>query len=81
MSRLATPIPTRKVRALEPFELEALKSYAKEKGRNWKMMLRLDWYNARAIGERGAILHALRNDPRWGHEGLAAFNLRKGTTR
>lgn len=66
---------TNTIRALQPHEREALQSYAAEHGRKWKEALRLDWYNARAIGDRGAILHGLRNDPRWGHEGLDAYML------
>jgi hypothetical protein len=58
-------------------ELEALQSYAKEHGRRWKSELGLDWYHARAIGERGTILHGLRNSPRFGSEGLERFRLPK----
>lgn len=52
---------------LTPRDLEALRSYATEYGRNWKSDLWLDWYRARADGERGAILHGLRNNlgPDW----------------
>jgi len=66
------------IRDLAADELDAIKSYALENGRLWKADLAADWYNARAIGERGAILHALRNDPRWGHEGLRAFIMPAG---
>lgn len=52
---------------LTPADLAALRSYAEENGRNWKQALGLDWYHARAHGERGAILHGLRNNlgPDW----------------
>ena len=53
----------------------ALLDYAKQHGPHWKEHLRGDWYNARAIGERGAILHGLRNSPSFGHGGLEAFAL------
>ena len=48
-------------------ELLALRSYADEHGRRWKAALALDWYNARAAGVRGSILHGLRNrlGPSW----------------
>jgi hypothetical protein len=58
-----------------PRDYNALASYAAEHGRKWKEALSLDWYHARAIGERGAILHALRNHPRFGCEGLEKFRL------
>jgi hypothetical protein len=60
---------------LSPEELDALRSYAKERGRFWKRELSLDWYNARAIGERGSILHGLRN--RLGPTWLANFRFPK----
>jgi hypothetical protein len=60
---------------LAPEYEEALHSYALEYGRNWKDHLSLDWYRARAIGNRGALLHALRNSPGFGVEGLAAYQL------
>jgi hypothetical protein len=56
-------------------DLEALQSYAAEYGRNWKQALWLDWYNARAIGERGAILHGIRNT--YGPEWLESFRFPK----
>jgi hypothetical protein len=48
-------------------DLDALRSYAEEHGRRWKSDLSADWYHARAIGMRGAILHGLRNNlgPEW----------------
>lgn len=54
-------------------DLAALKSYAAEHGRNWKSALRADWAAARAIGDRGATLHCLRN--RLGPAWLARFSL------
>lgn len=69
------------IRTLRPEELDAITSYAADHGVAWKGDLQIDWYNARAIGDRGAILHALRNDPRWGHEGLEAFELPAGGGR
>ena len=62
-------------RALSPAELSALQSYAAQYGRQWKAALTLDWYNARAIGERGAILHGVRND--LGQRWLNTFQLPK----
>ncbi|MDR3474507.1 MAG: hypothetical protein P4M09_22890 [Devosia sp.] len=62
-------------RALMTHEKAALLDYAKEHGRFWKTALQTDWYHARARGDRGAILHGLRNDPNFGHEGLEAFTL------
>jgi hypothetical protein len=56
-----------------PEAYDALKSYAAEYGRKWKDALALDWYRARAIGERGTVLHGLRNHPRFGAEGLIKF--------
>jgi hypothetical protein len=62
---------------LTPEQLEAVRSYAAQHGRKWKEALCLDWYNARAIGERGSILHGLRNSPLHGHRWLAGFKLPK----
>lgn len=62
-------------RDLFPDEVDAVRSYAAEHGRRWKEALALDWYNARAIGQRGAILHGMRNDPRLGPRWLEAFRL------
>jgi hypothetical protein len=62
------------IRDLTTEEYKALIDYARENGRNWKAKLQEDWYFARARGDRGATLHALRNDPRWNHEGLDAFD-------
>jgi hypothetical protein len=61
------------IRDLTADEYAALCDYAHENGRTWRNKLELDWYNARAIGDRGAILHGLRNDPRWNHQGLYGF--------
>jgi hypothetical protein len=60
-------------RPLTADELAALDSYVAEHGRKWKSALELDWYNARAIGERGAILHGMRNDWRLGSEWLRSY--------
>lgn len=63
-------------------ELAALRSYAKEYGRFWKLALDLDWYNARLswcsdMPNRGSILHGLRNNPGFGPEGLRRFTFPK----
>ena len=52
---------------LDTADLVALRSYAIEHGPKWKDELQLDWYHARAHGERGSILHGLRNNlgPSW----------------
>ena len=65
---------------LDHDDFMALRSYAEEFGRNWKESLVLDWYNARtrpcqAMPNRGSILHGLRNQPGFGHEGLKNFRL------
>jgi predicted dienelactone hydrolase len=56
-------------------EITALCLYAQEHGRLWKQALRDDWMAARARGERGVILHNLRNNPDFGPRGLEAFSL------
>lgn len=63
--------------SIQPDAYAALVSYAAEHGRKWKADLSLDWYNARAIGDRGALLHALRNHPGFGFDGLDNFRLPK----
>lgn len=71
-----------KYRQPDPDEMEALRSYAAEFGRTWKSRLREDWYHARlrsGPGNRGSILHGLRNDPRFGPAGLDAFRFPKET--
>jgi hypothetical protein len=56
-------------RGPDPEQMEALRRYAREKGRYWKESLRLDWYNAdpRIGGEVSGELQQLRNElgPRW----------------
>jgi hypothetical protein len=64
------------IRDLTETEFKALRSYAEAHGAKWKDDLLLDWYHARARGDDGATLHALRNDPHWSHFGLAAFDER-----
>ena len=56
---------------LQPEELAAVQSYAKEHGRKWKSQLNLDWQNARP---EGVLLH-LRNHPEGGPRWLANFKL------
>lgn len=56
-------------------DIAALQSYAAEHGRKWKDKLDLDWYFARSIGERGTILHGLRNN--LGPEWLVTYKLPK----
>jgi len=48
-------------------DVAALRDYAIEFGPKWKDCLAVDWYNARAEGMRGSILHGLRNNlgPSW----------------
>lgn len=72
------------IRELGPYEIAALVSFARDRGRFWKAELAdTYWYNARiwrdasGSGAKGEALHALRNDPRWGHKGLDAFRLPK----
>lgn len=76
-----------KYRNPTPAELDALRAFAKDHGRRWKQALRDHWYLARIwrppgndSTDQGALLHALRNDPRFGHEGLAAFRFPKPET-
>lgn len=65
------------IRELNPAELEAIKAFAAKHGRGWKDKLAsVYWYSARVWDGR-ACLHALRNDPAWGHDGLNAFRLPK----
>jgi hypothetical protein len=54
-------------------EIDAIQSYAKEKGRNWKSSLANDWVKGNAKGDRGVILYRLRN--RLGPSWLAKFQL------
>jgi hypothetical protein len=72
------------IRQLTPTEAEALRMFAAAHGRTWKAQLTdVYWYNARiwrdpaSDGANGALLHALRNDPRWSFDGLHAFKLPK----
>lgn len=72
-----------KIRALTEQEETAIQAFAHEFGRTWKSQLTdVYWYNARlftdAQGVEHSCLHALRNDPRWAHAGLAAYRLPKG---
>lgn len=69
-------------RDLFPDEAEAIARFAKAEGRSWKHKLAaVYWYNARmwrGPGSQegdGALLHGLRNDPRWGHHGLDLYKL------
>lgn len=62
-------------RELTSEERNALQAFATEHGRTWKRKLaEVYWYNAR-IWNGHNCLHALRNDPRWGHDGLNAIRL------
>ena len=54
-------------------DVTLLREYAAEHGKDWKDRLLEDWYTARLTG----TLHALRNDPRWSHAGLAEFDPRE----
>lgn len=74
-------------RNLTSEELAALQRFATAEGRSWKHELAaVYWYNARPWTGRGSepndggILHALRNDPRWGHHGLDLVELPKPAT-
>lgn len=76
--------PARGPRDLTVEETAAIEDFAQHYGRKWKSVLTdTYWYNARLwtgpAGDKnvGSVLHALRNDPRWGHEGLAAYKLPK----
>lgn len=71
-------------RDLFPDEAEAVARFAKAHGRQWKRELAsVYWYNARpwrgpgSEPNDGGILHGLRNDPRWGHDGLDLYRLPK----
>lgn len=65
------------IRDLTAEEASALHAFAAKHGRSWKDKLACGyWYNARLWGGLNC-LHALRNDPRWGHEGLYAYRLPK----
>lgn len=70
-------------RDLFPDEKAALRRFIAAEGRTWRAKLtEVYWYNARmwrGPGSEegdGAILHGLRNDPRWAHTGLAKLNPR-----
>lgn len=68
-------------RKLEFAEVAALSRYATAHGPLWVQTLAsVNWYNARiwtgGMQGDGNILHALRNDPRWGHTGLAMMTAR-----
>lgn len=69
-------------RELSANEAAAVARFAKAHGRKWKSALaQVYWYNARpwSGGEPndGYVLHGLRNDPNWNHEGLQAYKLSK----
>lgn len=74
-----------KTRVLTREEVEALYAFALAEGRTWKASLRENyWYHARiwrpglhGSSQQGSILHALRNDPRWGYEGLERMTFAK----
>lgn len=73
------------MRELTDDELEAIGRFAAAHGRKWKYVLASTyWCNARpwrgpnSEPNDGGILHGLRNDPNWGHEGLEKFKLRIG---
>lgn len=72
----------RAIRDLDDEELSAIQRFARQHGRQWKDRLAsVYWYNARvwrgpgSEPHDGAVLHGLRNDPRWNHAGLAKFRL------
>jgi hypothetical protein len=63
-------------------EEAAIVRFAKAEGPLWKQKLaQVYWYNARiwSGGEPGdgAVLHGLRNDPRWNTAGLDRYKLPK----
>jgi hypothetical protein len=63
------------IRDLTTAETSALHAFAAKFGRSWKDKLAsVYWYNARIWNDQ-PCLHALRNDPSWGHEGLQAYRL------
>jgi hypothetical protein len=65
------------IRKLTIDEAAALQAFAAKHGKSWKDKLAsVYWYNAR-IWNGQHCLHALRNDPAWGFEGLQAFRLAK----
>jgi hypothetical protein len=62
-------------RELTSDERNALQAFAAKHGRTWKRKLaEVYWYNAR-VWNGHHCLHALRNDPAWGHEGLRKIRL------
>jgi hypothetical protein len=64
------------IRSLTSIEDNALQAFAAKHGRSWKRKLaEIYWYNAR-IWNGYHCLHALRNDPAWGHDGLAACRIK-----
>jgi hypothetical protein len=66
------------MRELTNEEAVALAAFAAHHGRTWKRKLaEVYWYNAR-IWQGLHVLHALRNDPQWGHAGLDAFTFTRG---
>jgi hypothetical protein len=70
------------IRNVTPEELASLKAFANHYGRSWKRKLaEVYWYNARIFRDDAGVqhhsLHGLRNDPRWGFEGLDAFQFPK----
>jgi hypothetical protein len=77
MTRKATTI-----RDLTPTEQAAIDAFAAHFGRSWKRKLaEVYWYNARVFIDHSGIaypsLHALRNDPSWGHVGLQRYRAPK----
>ena len=65
------------IRELTNEETAALQAFAAKFGRTWKDKLAsVYWYNARVWNGHNC-LHALRNDPSWGHAGLHAYRLPK----
>lgn len=67
-----------KHRELEPDELEALQSFAKEYGREWKQYLMAAWgsysYKGRHMGGQDTgTLRCIRNE--FGHDWLMKFKL------
>jgi len=67
------------IRELTWIEKAALDAFALEHGRNWKRILRDEyWPNARIPNlpqdsRYGSILHGLRNDPHWNLAGLEKY--------
>ena len=63
------------IRELTENESAALQAFAAKHDRSWiEKLACVYWYNAR-IWNGMNVLHALRNDPSWGHEGLQAYRL------